>query len=95
MDLLKGEFGEHFILSSGPVKWPCGLTPLDYFYEAILKLMSIDKPASIDALEDNTEAFIREKPAEILERVCTNWTKRMDHLKRSRRQHLHGIIFQH
>ena len=43
-----------------------------------------DKPASIDALEDNIVTFIREIPVEILEKVCQNWTKRMDHLKRSR-----------
>ena len=43
-----------------------------------------DKPASITGLEFNIEAFIREIPAEILERVCQNWTKRLDHLKHSR-----------
>ena len=32
------------------------------------KLMSIQ--TSIDALEDNIEAFIREIPAEMLERIC-------------------------
>ena len=54
-----------------------------------------DKPASIDALEDNIEAFIREIPAEMLERVCQNWTKRLDHLKRGRGQYLHERIFKH
>ena len=34
-------------------------------------------PASIDALEENIEAFIREVPAEMLERVCQNTTKRV------------------
>ena len=29
-----------------------------------------DKPASIEALKVNTEAFIREIPAEMLERAC-------------------------
>jgi len=29
----------------------------------------IDKPASVNALEDNIKAFIREIPAEMLERV--------------------------
>ena len=33
------------------------------------------KPASIEALEDNIEAFIREIPVEMLERVCHNRTK--------------------
>ena len=54
-----------------------------------------DKSASIDALEDNIEAFIREIPAEMLEIVCQNWTKRMEHLKCNRGQHLHAIIFKH
>ena len=50
---------------------------------------------AIDELEDNVEAFIRETPAEILERVCQNWTKRMDHLRRCRGQPLHEIICKH
>ena len=54
-----------------------------------------DKPSSIDALEDNTEAFIRDIRAEMLERVCQNWSKRMDNLRRSRGQHLHEMIFKH
>ena len=48
MDLLRGVFGEHFILRSGSVNWPpksCNLTPLDYFLWGFFK-------ASIDALED-------------------------------------------
>ena len=58
-----------------PANWPlrsCDLTPLDYF---LLKV-NTDKPASIDALKDNIEAFIREIPAKMLERVCQNKTKR-------------------
>ena len=54
-----------------------------------------DKSASIDALEDNMEPFIREMPAEMLERICQNWTKQMDHLRRSHGQHLHEIFFKH
>ena len=38
--------------------------------------------ASIDVLEDNTEGFIREISAEMLERVYKNWPTRMDHLRR-------------
>ena len=69
---------------------------LDYFlWDYVKAHVYTDKPASIDALEDNIEAFIREIPAEMLERVCQNWTKRMDHLKRSRGQHFHEIIFKH
>ena len=44
--------------------------PLDYFLWGNVKAhVCTDKPASIDALQDNIEAFIREIPAEMLERV--------------------------
>ena len=70
------------------------LTPLDYFLWGYVKAhVYTDKPASIDALQDNIEAFVREIPAEMLVRVCQNWTKRKDLLKRSRCQHWHEIIF--
>ena len=99
IDLLRGEFGEHFISRSEPVNWPprsCNLTPLDYFLWGFVKAhVYKDKPASIDALGDNSEAFIREIAAEMLVRVCQNWTKRIYHLKRIRGQHLHEIIFKH
>ena len=44
MDLLRGEFGEHFVSHSGTVNWPprpCDLTPLNYYCGAMLKLLSI------------------------------------------------------
>ena len=94
------EFGEHFISLSGPVNWPprsCDLISLDYFLWDYVKAHNYrDKLASIDALEDKIEAFIREIQAEMLERVCQYLTKlKMDHLRRSRGEHLHEIIFKH
>ena len=69
---------------------------LDYFLWSYVKSLAYtDKPTSIDALADNIEAFIREIPAKMFERVCQNWTKRMDHLRRSRDQHLHKIVCKH
>ena len=69
---------------SGPVNWPprsCDLTPLDYFLWGYVKAdVYTDKPTSMDALEDNIDAFICEIPAEMLERVCLNWTNRMNNL---------------
>ena len=76
---------EHFISRSGLVNWPprsCYLTPLDHF---LWGYVYTDKPALIDALKDNIEAFISEIPAEML---AENWTKRMDHLKRRCGQYL-------
>ena len=79
---------------TGQLAGLCDLTPLDYFLWGYVKAyVYADKLASIDALEDNRETFIGEIPAEMLERVRQNWTKRMDQLRRSRSQHLHEIIF--
>ena len=76
MNLFRGEFGEHFTSRTVPVNWPprsCDLTPLDYFWWGYVKAHAYtDKPASIGALEDHNEAFIRELAAEMLERVCQN-----------------------
>ena len=76
MELLRGEFYEHFISHLGPVNWPprsCDLTPLDYFLWGYVKAhVYTDKPASIDALEDNINKFIREKLPKMLERVFQN-----------------------
>ena len=98
-DLLRGKFGEHFISRLGPVNWPpksCSLTLLDYFLWDYVKChVYTDKHASIDALEDNIEAFIREIPIEMLGSICQNWTKQIKYLGRSRGQHLHEIIFKH
>ena len=47
----------------------------------MLKFMSTQ---AIDTLEDNIEVFFRKIPAEMLEGVCQNWTKQMDHLRHSR-----------
>ena len=66
--LLRGEFVEHFISRSGPVNWSSRSCYLDYFI-GVKAHVNTDKPASIDELEDNIVAFIREIPAEMLERV--------------------------
>ena len=52
-----------------------------------------DNPVSNPALEDNIEAFIRVIPAKMLERVCQNWTKRMDYLRRRRGKQLQALIY--
>ena len=99
MAQLRAAFGEQFISRFGPVNWPprsCHLTPLDYFLWRHVKVhVYRDKPTTIDALGANIEAFIRNIPADMLERVCRNWALRMSHLNRSRGQHLHEIIFKH
>ncbi|CAD6992202.1 unnamed protein product [Ceratitis capitata] len=63
IDLLRGEFGEHFISRSGPLNWPPrsrDIKPLDYFLWGCVKSnVYADKPAAIDVLEDSIETFIR------------------------------------
>ena len=74
----------------------CDSTPIDYFLWGYVKTHAYaDKPVSIDALEDNIEALIRAILAEILERVCQNWTKQIEYLRHSHGQHLYEIIFKH
>ena len=71
MDLMRRELDEHFISISSLVNWlpwSCDLTNLHYFLWGYAHVYT-DKPASINTLEDNVEAFIREIPAEMLERV--------------------------
>lgn len=47
----------------------------------------------VDALEDNIYAFVLKVPAEMLKTLYQNCTKPMNHLKRTRDQHLHETIF--
>ncbi|KAK9891522.1 hypothetical protein WA026_014759 [Henosepilachna vigintioctopunctata] len=97
MDMLKDKFGEQLISRNGSVNWPprsCDLTPLDYFLWGYVKsLVYVDKPNTIEALQDNITRVIRGIQTEILGKVTQNWTFRMDHLIRSREQHLHEVIF--
>ena len=90
MDLLRGEFGEHFISRPEPVNWPpisCDLKSLDYLLWVFVKAnVCTDRPASIDILEDNIEAFLREITTEML-------LPKLNHLRSS--QHLLEIIFKH
>ena len=96
INLLRGKFGEHFISRSGPVNSPprsWDLTPLDCFLWGCVKALVYTEKT--DALEDNIKAFIHEIPDEMLEKVCKDYTKQMNHFMCNRGQHLHEIIFKH
>ncbi|QQP51831.1 Transposable element Tc3 transposase, partial [Caligus rogercresseyi] len=71
MNMLKDEFGEQLISRNGPVSWPprsCDLTPLDYFLWGYVKsLVYVDKPNTIEALQDNITRVIRRIQPEMLE----------------------------
>ena len=76
----------HSTRNNGPierrVRWTFyftfGVGQLAVFRLFLWGYVYTDKPASIEALEDNFEAFIREIPAEMLEGVRQNWTKRLE-----------------
>ena len=99
IDLLNEHFNEQVISRNGPVNWPprsCDLTPLDYFLWGYVKSkVYTDKPQSIDALEANITRVINGIPADMLERVLQNWTRRMDQVRVSYGQHLKEILFKH
>ncbi|GFV45365.1 transposable element Tc3 transposase [Trichonephila clavipes] len=62
IDLMKYTFGDRLISCFGPVNWPprsCDLTPLDYFLWGYVKsLVYVDKPQTLDHLEDNIRCVI-------------------------------------
>ena len=97
IELLKTKFGEKIISRNWPVNWPprsCDVTPLDYFLWGYAKSkVYADKPATIDALENNIMRTIRDISPEMLEKVTQNWTSRIQFLKNSRGGHMPEIIF--
>ncbi|GFX41054.1 transposable element Tc3 transposase [Trichonephila clavipes] len=62
IDLLKDTFGDRLISRFGPVNWPprsCDLTSLDYFLWGYAKsLVYVNKPQTLDHLEDNIRRVI-------------------------------------
>lgn len=49
-------------------------------YSIIRAMVFTDEPVLIDVLQDNIETFIRETAAEMLDSVCQNRRKQLDHL---------------
>ncbi|GFW54484.1 transposable element Tc3 transposase [Trichonephila clavipes] len=78
IDLLKDTFGDRLISRFGPVNWPprsCDITRLDYFLWSYVKsLVSVDKPQTLDHLEDNIRRVIADIRPQMLEKVIENWT---------------------
>ncbi|GFV50565.1 transposable element Tc3 transposase [Trichonephila clavipes] len=72
IDLLKDTFGDRLISRFGPVNWPprsCDLTPLDYFLWGYVKsLVCVDKPQTLDHLEDNIRRVIADIRPQMLEK---------------------------
>ncbi|GFX76815.1 transposable element Tc3 transposase [Trichonephila clavipes] len=97
IDLLKDTFGDRVISRFGPVNWPprsCDLTPLDYFLWGYVKsLVYVDKPQTLDHLEDNIRRVIADIWPQTLEKVIENWTSRLDYIRANRGSHMLEIIF--
>ncbi|GFW87990.1 transposable element Tc3 transposase [Trichonephila clavipes] len=97
IDLLKDTFGDRLISRFGPVNWPprsCDLTPLDYFLWGYVKsLVYVDKPQTLDHLEDNIRRVIADIRPQMLEKVNENWTSKLDYIRASRGSPMPEIIF--
>ncbi|GFV02906.1 putative transposable element [Trichonephila clavipes] len=97
IDLLKDTFGDRLISRFGPVNWPprsCDLTPLDYFLWGYVKsLVYVDKPQTLDHLEDNIRRVIADIRLQMLEKVIENWMSSLDYIRASRGSHMPEIIF--
>ncbi|GFS58695.1 uncharacterized protein TNCV_4518421 [Trichonephila clavipes] len=97
IDLLKDTFGDRPISRFGHVNWPlrsCDLTPLDYFLWGYVKsLVYVDKPQTLDHLEDNIRRVIADIRPQMLEKVIENWTSRLDYIRTSRGSSMPEIIF--
>ncbi|GFT47523.1 transposable element Tc3 transposase [Trichonephila clavipes] len=74
--LLKDTLGDRLILRFEPVNWPprsCDLTPLDYFLWGYVKsLVYVDKPQTLDHLEDSIRRVIADIRPQMLEKVIEN-----------------------
>ncbi|GFS48384.1 transposable element Tc3 transposase [Trichonephila clavipes] len=97
IDLLKNTFGDRLISRFGPVNWPprsCDLTPLDYFLWGYVKsLVYVDKPQTLDHLEDNIRRVIADIRPQMLEKVIENGTSRLGYIRVSRGSPMPEIIF--
>ncbi|GFV04172.1 transposable element Tc3 transposase [Trichonephila clavipes] len=97
IDLLKDTFGDRLISRFGPVNWPprsCDLTPLDYFLWGYVKsLVYVDKPETLNHLEDNIRRVIADIRPQMLEKVIEHSTSRLDYIRASRGSPMPDIIF--
>ncbi|GFW17136.1 transposable element Tc3 transposase [Trichonephila clavipes] len=88
IDLLKDTFGDRLISRFGPVNGPprsCDLTPLDYFLWGYVKsLVYVDKPQTLDHLENNVRRVIADIRPQMLKKVIENWASRLDYIRASR-----------
>ncbi|GFU56790.1 hypothetical protein TNCV_4041921 [Trichonephila clavipes] len=58
-----------------------------------VSLVYVDKPQTLDNLEDNIRRVIADIRPQMLEKVIENWTSRLDYIRASRGSHMPEIIF--
>lgn len=89
MNMVRDEFDEQLFSRNGSVNWPPrsdDLTPLHYFlWYYVESLLYVDRPNTIEALQDKITRSTRGIQTEILEKGTQNWCFRMNLLKRSRK----------
>ncbi|GFY16640.1 uncharacterized protein TNCV_2787661 [Trichonephila clavipes] len=56
-------------------------------------LQSMDKPQTLDHLEDNIRRVIADIRPQMLEKVIENWTSRLDYIQATRGSHMPEILF--
>lgn len=97
--LLEETFGERITSRNGPHNFPprsCDLTPMDYFLWGYVKsLVYVDKPQTLERLENNICRVISNIRPQMLERVVENWTSRMPFIQAGRGAHMPEIVFKH
>ncbi|GFU61073.1 transposable element Tc3 transposase [Trichonephila clavipes] len=90
-------FGDRVISRFGPVNWPprsCDLTPLNYFLCGYVKsLVHVDKPQTLDHLEDNIRRVIADIRPQMLGKVIEILTSRLEYIRASRGSPMPKIKF--
>ncbi|GFV24172.1 hypothetical protein TNCV_4165191 [Trichonephila clavipes] len=98
-------WNEHFpqrsIDDKAFLKWSLDMTLRGALSKAVffpplprdLSLVYVDKPQTLDHLEDNIRRVIADIRPQMLEKVIENWTSRLDYIRASRGSPMPEIIF--
>ena len=97
MVFLNETFPGHVISLRGDLQWPArspDLAPCDYFLWGHLKsIVYRDRPNNLNHLKNNIRAAVANIPIEMLERVYTNFRKRLTQCIDNNGHHLPDILF--
>ncbi|GFV34806.1 hypothetical protein TNCV_1451101 [Trichonephila clavipes] len=66
---------------------------IDLLKDTFESLVYVDKPQTLDHLEDNIRRVIADIRPQMLEKVIENWTSRLDYIRASRGSLMPEIIF--